>query len=83
MESVEVGVTNGGGRRSRGIGTFVPTLLGLAVGSSRDDAIFFCERIPGDFPRLIVGRFPLFEKLGFEQIAGVHAADEVIDLVGI
>ena len=62
---------------------FVPTPLGFAVGSSHDEAIFFRERIPGDFLRLIGGHFPLFEKLGFKKIAVVHAADKVINLVGI
>ena len=68
---------------AEGISTLVPTSLGFAVGSLRDDAVFFCERIPGNFPRLITGRLPLLEELCFEQIAIVHVADEEIHLVGI
>ena len=36
-----------------GICAFLPTLLSFMVGSSRDDAIFLCEGIPGCRPRLI------------------------------
>ena len=32
---------------------------------------------------MIGGRFPLLEKLDFEQSAVVHTVDKVIDLVGI
>ena len=68
---------------AEGICTLVPASLGLAVGSSRDDAVFLREQIPGDCPGLIDRRFPLLEKLGFEQSAVVHTADEAVDLVGI
>ena len=61
---------DGGGRRSRRASALAS--LGLAVGSSRDDTVFFRKNIPGDYPRLIGGRLPFLEEICIKQIVVIH-----------